>query len=80
MSTPRDAPQEVTPPPIGLRTITVVHWGMVAWAVALVVVLAVPALREGDRSWWPWVPVAGIGLGLIGHVYLSRGRGNAADA
>jgi hypothetical protein len=63
-----------------LRTITVVRWGMVAWALVLVVILAVPALREGDRSWWPWVPVAGIGLGVIGHVYLSRGRGNAADA
>ncbi|HLS39746.1 MAG TPA: DUF2530 domain-containing protein [Ornithinicoccus sp.] len=80
MSTPREAPQEVTPPPVRLRTITVVRWGMVAWALVLVVILAVPALREGDRSWWPWVPVAGIGLGVIGHVYLSRGRGNAADA
>jgi len=67
-------------PTIPLRTISVVRWGMVAWLVALVVLLAVPALREGDRSWWVWVPVSGLVLGAIGHTYLSRGRGNAADA
>ncbi|WP_109473392.1 DUF2530 domain-containing protein [Ornithinimicrobium cavernae] len=70
----------ITPPEAALRTIEVVRWGMALWAVALVVVLLVPALREGDRSWWVWVPVSGLALGVIGHVYLSRGRGNAADA
>lgn len=67
-------------PEAQLRTIRVVHWGMVVWAIALAVVLAVPSLREGGRSWWIWVPVAGLGLGVIGHIYLRRGRGNAADA
>lgn len=71
---------DVEAPEVTLRTIRVVHWGMLLWLVALVVVLAVPSLREGDREWWVWVPVAGIGLGIIGHVYLARGRGNAADA
>jgi hypothetical protein len=80
VSTPREAPREVTPPPVPLRTVTVVRWGMVAWLAVLVVILIVPSLREGDRSWWVWVPVSGIGLGLIGHTYLARGRGNAADA
>lgn len=71
---------EITPPPIRLRTSTVVSWGLVAWAIALIVVLAVPELRTGDRSWWPWVPVAALVLGGIGLTYLSRGRGNAAGA
>ena len=48
--------------------------------VALVVVLAVPALRTDGREWWVWVPVAGALLGALGHVYLVRGRGNAQFA
>ncbi len=71
---------EIVPKPVTVRTITIVRIGIVLWAVALVVVLAVPALRTGDRDWWVWVPVSGILLGLIGHVYLARGRGNASDA
>ena len=58
----------------------IVEAGIVAWAVALVVTLVVPALHEGDRDWWPWTCVAGMGLGAIGWVYLRRGRGNAKDA
>lgn len=75
-----DRPRTITPPPIRLRTITVVSWGMVIWLLALVVVLVVPDLRSGDRSWWVWVPVAALGLGGIGLLYLSRGRGNAAGS
>ena len=51
-----------------------------AWVVALVATLAVPTLREGERSWWPWACVSGLVLGLIGCAYVARGRGNAADA
>ncbi|CAN7317968.1 DUF2530 domain-containing protein [Knoellia sp. LjRoot47] len=54
--------------------------GLVLWAVALVVTLVVPALHEGDRSWWPWGCVAGFVLGAIGFAYVRRGRGNAHDA
>ena len=50
------------------------------WLIALVAVLAVPALHEGDRAWWPWSALAGAVLGGIGWVYVRRGRGNAADA
>lgn len=71
---------EVHPPTVPLRTITVVTWGTVLWAVALVVVLLVPDLRSGNRTWWPWVPVAGIGLGVLAYAYLRGGRGNAAAA
>jgi hypothetical protein len=58
----------------------IVEVGMVVWAVALVVCLVVPTLREGSRSWWPWCCGTGIVLGAIGLAYLRRGRGNAAEA
>lgn len=70
----------VRPPEVTLRTITLVGWGIILWAVVLAVLLAAPSLRSGDRSWWPWVPVAGMALGGLGYVYLHRGRGNAAEA
>jgi hypothetical protein len=66
--------------PLAVSTPRVVLWGELAWLVALVVILAVPSLHEGDRHWWPWVPVVGILLGLIGLSYVRRGRGNAAGA
>lgn len=65
-------------PPMPVRTVTVIQVGMVAWAIALVVILAVPELRTGDRSWWPWTCVSGLVLGAIGWLYVRRGRGNAA--
>lgn len=79
---PETAPTDgtIVPPAVPLRTITLVRWGIVAWALVLVVLLAVPALRSDGREWWVWVPVAGIVLGALGYVYLRRGRGNAAMA
>lgn len=71
---------QARPPEVTLRTITLVGWGLIAWAVALAVLLLVPSLRSGDRSWWVWVPAAGIVLGGLGYVYLRRGRGNASEA
>ncbi len=66
--------------PLAVSTARVVLWGELGWVLALALVLAVPALHEGERDWWPWVPVAGIVLGLVGFSYVRRGRGNAADA
>ena len=54
--------------------------GLALWVVAFVVTLVVPALHEGNRSWWPWGCVAGFVLGSIGFLYVRRGRGNAHDA
>jgi Protein of unknown function (DUF2530) len=65
---------------VHVNTTRVIEVGLGMWAVALVVVLAVPSLREGERDWWVWVPVAGLVLGAIGWAYVRRGRGNAADA
>src|SRR3954454_20414575 len=58
----------------------IIEVGLVAWVVALVVILAVPALHEGDRDWWPWTCVAGFVLGAIGWVSVWRGRGSASAA
>lgn len=73
-------PREVVPPAVAVSSRAVVACGTVLWTLALLVVLLVPDLRSGPRSWWPWVPACGTGLGLLGWGYLARGRGNAADA
>lgn len=70
-------PDDVEVPDPGLRTTALVLWGTVGWLVVLAVLLLVPSLRAGDRSWWVWVPVAGAVGGLLGYGYLRRGRGNA---
>lgn len=57
----------------------IVLWGMIGWAVALVVVLLVPAWHEGDRSWWPTTCILGLALGALGVFYLRRGRGSVAE-
>lgn len=66
--------------PLPVTTSRVVLIGIGLWLLALVVTLLVPALRTGDRSWWPWACVAGAALGLVGYAYVRRGRGNASDA
>ncbi|CCH77120.1 conserved hypothetical protein [Nostocoides japonicum T1-X7] len=66
--------------PLPVSTVAVILFGLVLWAVALVATLAVPALHEEDRSWWPWTCVAGLALGLAGLAYVRRGRGNAMAA
>lgn len=66
--------------PLSWSTGRIVLAGIALWAVALVVTLLVPSLHSGDRSWWPWTCVAGIGLGLLGYLYVRRGRGNARGA
>ncbi|WP_194288625.1 DUF2530 domain-containing protein [Ornithinicoccus halotolerans] len=76
----RPAPREVVPPAVAVSSRAVAAWGTALWAVALAVVLLVPDLRVGARSWWPWVPACGMALGLLGWAYLARGRGNAAEA
>ncbi len=77
-TTPLGESAPVEAPSLSTRTIVVV--GIAVWAVALVVTLVVPALHTGDRSWWPWTCVTGIGLGLFAGWYVRRGRGNAAGA
>lgn len=75
-----EPPSEVVPPRVVLPTAVVIWSGLALWVVALAVLLLVPDLRSGERSWWLWVPVAGLSVGALGALYLLRGRGNAADA
>lgn len=75
-------PSEARPPlePLPVPMPRIIEVGLGLWLVALVVILLVPALHEGSRSWWPWGAVAGLALGLIGYAYVRRGRGNASEA
>jgi len=77
----RGEPRPAPPPLEGDdRLITAVITA--GWAVALIVLLAVrDDLAAADR-WWIWVPVAGVGMGLFGFVYvpyLKRSRARAAQ-
>jgi hypothetical protein len=59
--------------PLDLSGIPSVIAGIIAWAVAFVVVLIFrDELRKDGLEWWLWVTVAGFGLGLIGLVYCRR--------
>jgi len=53
---------------------------MALWSVALVVILLMPPLHQGDRQWWPWTCVAGVLGGGLALLYIRRGRGNASGA
>jgi dolichyl-phosphate-mannose--protein O-mannosyl transferase len=64
--------------PLHVNVARLVLIGTTLWAIALVILLAVPDLHSHGRSWWPWTAVAGLLLGLVGSAYLRRGRGNAA--
>lgn len=75
---PLGASAPVDPPHVPARSIAVVGTGL--WLLALVLSLAVPALHTGERSWWPWACVTGIGLGVFAWWYIRRGRGNAVGA
>ena len=66
--------------PLDLSGIPSVIVGIIAWAVAFVVVLIFrDDLKEDGLEWWLWVTVAGFGLGLIGLWYCVR-RWNAIKA
>lgn len=79
MTSPR--PRRDADPPVHddpAVTARIVGRGIAVWFAALVLTLAVPSLHSGDRSWWPWVCAAGIVLGVLGWLFVRRGRGNAA--
>ena len=52
-----------------------------AWAVALIVLLAVRSQLPDQDRWWIWVAVAGVAEGLFGMWYVpvvKRSRARAA--
>jgi ABC-type nickel/cobalt efflux system permease component RcnA len=60
--------------PLDVSGIASVLTGVIAWAVAFVVLLVFfrDDLERADKEWWLWVTVAGFGLGLIGLYYCKR--------
>ena len=59
--------------PLDLFGIPSVIAGIIAWAIAFVVVLIFrDELKKDGLEWWLWVTVAGFGLGLIGLWYCRR--------
>ena len=62
--------QRPAPPPLEAndRRVTVV--GTVAWAVALVVTLALREQIPASSRWWIWTCVAGVGMGLFALWYV----------
>lgn len=63
-------PRRPNPPPLETDDRKIAAVGAAAWAVALVVLLAVGLPKE-DR-WWLWVCVAGIAIGIFAYWYLPR--------
>ena len=61
--------------PLTVPTRTIVLVGTAIWAVALIVTLLVPDLHTGERSWWPWACVSGLGLGAFAWWYANRTQG-----
>ncbi|MGB3827986.1 MAG: DUF2530 domain-containing protein [Ornithinimicrobium sp.] len=76
----RTPDRQIIPIVLPVRSLLVIRIGLAMWFIALVVLWTVPSLSEGERSWWPWVPVAALVVGALGHTYVVRGRGNAAQA
>jgi Protein of unknown function (DUF2530) len=69
------------PPPLEANDQLVTAVITAAWAIALVVVLAVrTAIPPADR-WWIWTCVTGLGIGIFGLLYVphvKRSRERAA--
>ncbi len=70
----------ITAMTVPIASLVVVRIGLAIWVIALILVWTVPVLSAGDRSWWRWVPVAALVVGLLGHTYVTRGRGSAEQA
>lgn len=74
-------PYREAPPPLEGNDQFIAAVGTVAWAIALVVVLALRDNIPQDGRWWIWTCVVGFGLGLFGLAYipyLKRSRNRAA--
>lgn len=70
------------PPPLEANDQLVTGSITVAWAIALIVLLAVRTDIPASDRWWIWVAVAGVGIGLFGLTYvprLKRSRERAAQ-
>ncbi|HEY2555498.1 MAG TPA: DUF2530 domain-containing protein [Diaminobutyricibacter sp.] len=71
----RDSERRADPVPVVTDDRKAIATGLVLWLVALVLVLvfAVPLSAASD-SWWLWTVLIGLGLGVVGLVYVSVKR------
>ena len=71
----RSADRRPDPPPLDTDDRRTVLVGIGLWIVGLALALVLSArLAEQGRSWWAWTALAGIGLGLVGLLYVRRVR------
>jgi hypothetical protein len=71
-----------SPPPLEANDRLVTAVFTAAWAVALIVLLAVYSDIQPRERWWVWVPVAGLAMGLFALWYvprLQRSRARTAE-
>ncbi|HST86057.1 MAG TPA: DUF2530 domain-containing protein [Kineosporiaceae bacterium] len=69
--------RELEPPvvlvPVQFSEFAPIAIGTAIWALLFVVGLFLrPTLADDGRGWWVWSAAAGVGLGLIGYLYLRR--------
>jgi uncharacterized membrane protein len=70
-----------SPPPLEANDQLVTAVITAAWAVALVVLLALWEQIPAGQRWWIWTCAAGLAMGLFGLWYvprMKRGRARAA--
>jgi len=62
--------------PVDADGVSAVTLGTVAWAIAfmILVVFFRDDLAAADASWWIWVCLVGMALGLVGMFYVMRRR------
>jgi hypothetical protein len=69
----RSTDRRPDPPPLETNDRAVVLFGIVVWAVLLVIALVMYSHLEAEgRGWWVWTPVVAIVLGLYGLRYIRR--------
>ena len=76
------AARRAPPPPLEANDRLVTAVFTAAWAVALIVLLAVRSDIQPRERWWIWVAVAGLVMGLFALWYvphLQRSRARAAE-
>jgi hypothetical protein len=67
-------------PPMEANDVAIVTGGTVLWLVGFLVLIPFhSSLSAHGRGTWPWICLAGFGLGLIG-IWYCRGRRRAIQA